>query len=169
VEYQTSIVSEPTSTDQMLDTSTEIIEVENQDTTSENQMATSTNASVDEGSEDYTSEQPLEDTTIQIQMAPNDQEITSTMETLAEESEGTTEQESITTTKVSLGPTMIGEPPMLQYFKVGQPFVLVCSALAPTESTSPLQYSWTRNGRPLLVNDPVNQVSNLALDAIDQF
>lgn len=56
----------------------------------------------------------------------------------------------------SLGPRITSQPAMIQFFTVGEPFVLICEAESQTGDE--VQYSWTRNGHFLRENDPVNQI-----------
>ena len=52
----------------------------------------------------------------------------------------------------SLAPVFVTHPSMIQFFAPGEPFALVCSAESP-DPGSEVTYSWTRNGRPMNMED----------------
>ncbi|XP_059085699.1 zonadhesin-like [Tigriopus californicus] len=56
----------------------------------------------------------------------------------------------------NLRPRITSQPAMIQFFTVGEPFVLICEAESQTGDE--VKYSWTRNGHFLRENDPVNQI-----------
>ena len=49
-------------------------------------------------------------------------------------------------------PVFVMHPSMIQFFAPGEPFALVCSAESP-DPASEVTYSWTRNGRPMNMED----------------
>jgi len=49
----------------------------------------------------------------------------------------------------NLSPVFETQPSMIQFFAPGEPFALVCSAAPGSE----VKYSWTRNGRPMNMED----------------
>ncbi len=51
-------------------------------------------------------------------------------------------------------PVITAQASMIQKFTIGEPFVLICAA----SSDTPLTFYWTKNGRFLNIDDPVNQV-----------
>ncbi len=132
---------------------------ESADTT---EVAADENTTVNKIEEAVESTTPVEENTSSStkQASPEDSTMTTEVSTEEATTASSETQEDSTTTEVSteiptttttpkavLEPKMVEQPAMLQFFTPGEPFVLVCKAASPSDS-SPVTYSWTKNGRP---------------------